>query len=169
MPSENFRTLGVEPTRSRRYLLSWRERYRQGRWGPGGDFTEVSEDGAAYLKVMEVAREAGETSPATALQGENMTRIVANVKAGVGAEEAVDEPIPVKFYEIGEETLKIKGPGALPVKGSEGQMAKVEQMDRLWEIKRGVKKDGGERRIKEVRAKRAAEERKKARETARSA
>jgi hypothetical protein len=164
-PSEDFRTMGIEPARARRYLLGWRERYRQGKWGPGGDFTEV-EEGVAYLRVIQVSRPIGETSEATALVGENMTRVIANVPKTIEVPESeLKDALPVQGYELGEDNLRIRGPGALPVKGGEGQLVKVTAVDRMWEIKQGKKKDGGERRRKEVRAKKASEERKKARES----
>ena len=49
------------------------------------------------------------------------------------------------------------------IKGTGGLKARVVVKEGLWEDKRGHKVDGGERRKAEVRSKRRAEERKKAR------
>jgi IGR protein motif len=165
-PSERFRTLGIEPARGRRYLLSWREKYRQGRWGPGGDFTDVESDGTAYLRVVQVPLPKGERAEATVLVDADKRSIITNVAKGAEHAADGDGALPVKFYELGRDTLRINGPGAIQMRGTEGQVAFVKPLERMWEIRRGVKRDGGERRRKEVRAKRAAEERRKARDAA---
>ena len=41
LTSKQLRELGVEPARSRRYLLRWREKFRNGDYGVGGDLEQV--------------------------------------------------------------------------------------------------------------------------------
>ncbi|KAI9695140.1 MAG: hypothetical protein M1820_008908, partial [Bogoriella megaspora] len=53
LSSTQLRDLGVEPARARRYLLWWRERFRKGLFGVGGDMREV-ENGVAELRIVEV-------------------------------------------------------------------------------------------------------------------
>ena len=54
----------------------------------------------------------------------------------------------------------IKGSYVEPVKGSGGLRARIRLQEGIWEIRRGHKVDGGERRKAEVRAKRRAAENK---------
>lgn len=58
---------------------------------------------------------------------------------------------------------QIYGPHVEPVKGTNGSVAVIRVKEGLWEQKRGVKVDGGERRKAEVRFKRRKAERKAAR------
>ncbi|CAI4210487.1 unnamed protein product [Parascedosporium putredinis] len=51
LTSPELKEIGVEPARSRRYLLQWLRRYREGKFGPGGDFQHV-QDGKAILSVL---------------------------------------------------------------------------------------------------------------------
>ena len=50
-----------------------------------------------------------------------------------------------------------------PVKGSGGLRARIRLQEGIWEVRRGHKVDGGERRKAEVRAKRRAAENKEKR------
>jgi len=158
LTSAQLKELGVEPPRSRRYLLRWREKFRNGQFGIGGDFQHV-ENGVAELRVAEVPVSGHHMATATLLPGKR--KIVVNVAAGGSAlEKSAEQLVPVKGLHIkGAHT--IVGPHVQPVKG--GKAAKVVVKEGLWEDRRGHKIDGGERRQAEVRAKRRGEERRSAR------
>lgn len=151
LTSDQLRELGVEPPRTRRYLLRWRQRFREGKFGIGGDLQHV-EGGTAKLKVLEV-----EKDPLTKV------RSVVNVPAGQELEDVPrDELVRVAGYHV-KGARTIVGPYALPTK--EGG-AVVSVTEGMWEDKRGHKVDGGERRRAEVRFKRRIAERRAAREKA---
>lgn len=158
LTSAQLKELGIEPPRSRRYLLRWREKFRNGQYGVGGDLKYV-ENGEALLRVVEVP--VSGNSPATATLSPGTRKIVVNVAAGGSALETPAEQLePVKGLHIkGAQT--IVGPHVQPLKG--GKAAKVVVKEGLWEDRRGHKIDGGERRQAEVRAKRRGEERRAAR------
>lgn len=143
LTSPQLRDLGVEPARARRYLLAWRERFRRGEYGPGGD-AKVVEDGAVRLRVVEVE---GGGAEGTATRTAGMKRVVVN-----GDEEIRGVRVKGAQTVVGSHVLPVKG-GAAQIKATEG----------LWEVRRGRKIDGGERRRAEVRSKRRAAERKDAR------
>ncbi|OBT70412.1 hypothetical protein VE03_00175 [Pseudogymnoascus sp. 23342-1-I1] len=143
LTSPQLRDLGVEPARARRYLLAWRERFRRGEYGPGGD-ARVVEEGVVRLRVVEVE---GGAAEGTATRTGGMKRVVVN-----GGEEI--EGVRVKGAQ------RVVGAHVLPVKGGTAQIKATEG---LWEVRRGRKIDGGERRKAEVRSKRRAAERKEAR------
>ncbi|TVY18441.1 Mitochondrial protein FYV4 [Lachnellula arida] len=147
LTSAQLRELGVEPPRTRRYLLRWREKFRNGQFGIGGDIQHV-ENGTAELRVVEVTG-----------QHAGNHKIVVNVPAGGSATlETLTEkkPVPVSGVHI-KRAHTIVGPHVQPLKG--GKAAKIEVKEGLWEDKRGHKIDGGERRQAEIRAKRRGEER----------
>lgn len=156
LTSAQLRELGVEPPRNRRYLLRWREKFRNGEFGIGGDIRHV-ENGVAQLRVVEtpVAGDAATGSLALGIR-----KMVVNVAAGSSA--TLDTPtegkklVPVKGVHI-KRAHTIVGPHVQPLKG--GRAAKIEVKEGLWEDRRGHKIDGGERRQAEVRAKRRGEER----------
>jgi len=54
----------------------------------------------------------------------------------------------------------IVGPYVQPVKGTSGSVATIKIQEGMWEIKRGIKVDGGERRKIQVRRKQLLQERK---------
>lgn len=54
----------------------------------------------------------------------------------------------------------IVGPYVQPVKGTNGSVATIKIQEGMWEVRRGVKVDGGERRKVQVRRKRLLQERK---------
>lgn len=54
LTSPQLRDLGVEPARARRYLLAWRDRFRRGEFGPGGDCAFVDAQGRAQLRLVDV-------------------------------------------------------------------------------------------------------------------
>jgi hypothetical protein len=158
LSSAQLKELGIEPPRSRRYLLRWREKFRNGQYGVGGDFKYV-ENGEAEVRVVEVP--VSGNSPATATLSPGKRKIVVNVAAGGSAlEKPAEQLVPVKGLHIkGAQT--IVGPHVQPLKG--GKAAKIVVKEGLWEDRRGDKIDGGERRQAEVRAKRRGEERRAAR------
>jgi hypothetical protein len=168
LTSMQLRELGVEPPRSRRYLLRWRDKFRQGIYGVAGDATIV-QDGKAVFRAVEVPRAGEGKGQATATQNAGTKKIVVNI----AEEVATASPLPLTPEELAQlepiKGLKIKGahtiigPNVLPVKGSGGKVAAISVREGLWEERRGHKIDGGERRQAEVRSKRRAEERKTSR------
>jgi hypothetical protein len=66
----------------------------------------------------------------------------------------------VQYVTLGNN--RIRGKNVFSVAGYDGQLARLMIQDGLWEVRKGRKVDGGERRKAEVRAKRRSEERKKA-------
>lgn len=149
LSSEQLKELGIEPPRTRRYLLRWRQRFREGKFGPGGDLKHV-DNGVAYLGVLET-----EKSPILTL------RHAVNVPAGKSVEQTPREQLArVKGYKV-QGLRTIVGPYALP---SKGPFARIAVTEGMWEDRRGHKVDGGERRRAEVRFKRGIAERKAMRE-----
>jgi len=160
LTSTQLRELGIEPPRSRRYLLRWREKFRKGQYGICGDAESVV-DGAAHLRVVEVPRAdqgAAVNTNATATRTPGTRKMIVNVPPAAAPSEITPEQLKsIKGLKIvGSHT--IVGPHVQPVKG--GGAAKVVVKEGLWEERRGHKIDGGERRKAEVRAKRRSEERK---------
>jgi hypothetical protein len=160
LPSREFLKLNIEPAAKRKYLLEWRERFRQGRWGIGGDFTQVDlENECAYLRVVETPTKL--PAPATSTISANMKRIVVNVAPKTFQPQAdLKTARTVQYVTLGKN--RIRGKNVFSVAGYDGQLAKLLIQDGLWEVRKGRKVDGGERRKAEVRAKRRSEERKKA-------
>jgi len=157
LTSQQLKELGIEPPRSRRYLLRWREKFRNGQFGIGGDVKYVK-NGAAEFRVVEVP--ASGNSAATATLSPGKRKIVANVATGGSALKKRVKMVPVKGLHVkGAHT--IVGPHVQPMKG--GQAVKIVMKEGLWEERRGHKIDGGERRQAEVRAKRRGEERRSVR------
>jgi len=163
LTSTQLRELGVEPARTRRYLLWWRDRFRKGVFGVGGDLKNVR-DGEAELRLVEVPLRnaaipnAPTTSTATGLP--RMKRMIVNEP-----EEALKQNIDYRELKavegmkvLGART--IVGPYVQPVKGTSGSVATIKIHEGMWEIRRGVKVDGGERRKVQVRRKRLLQERK---------
>jgi len=153
LTSTQLKELGIDPPRSRRYLLRWREKFRNQQYGVGGDFKFVK-DGVAELRVAEIPVSGHSAATATLSPGKR--KIVVNVAAGGSAVKTpLVKSVPVKGVHIkGAHT--IVGPHVQPVKGGKG--AKIVVKEGLWEERRGHKIDGGERRQAEVRAKRRGEE-----------
>ncbi|KAF9692441.1 hypothetical protein EKO04_009451 [Ascochyta lentis] len=167
LTSPQLKELGVEPARSRRYLLHWREKFRNGEYGVGGDCQHVV-DGVAELAVVEAPvapnPHLGNTiSPraaaATATHNPGTRKLVVNVPSGEAPAGPVESLRAVNGVLVkGAKT--IKGSYVEPVKGSEGLRARIRLQEGMWEERRGHKVDGGERRRAEVRAKRRAAENK---------
>ncbi|KAI9863291.1 MAG: hypothetical protein M1824_000491 [Vezdaea acicularis] len=160
LTSSQLRELGIEPARSRRYLLRWRDKFRRGKFGIGGDLQEVK-DGVALLKVVGVPKKLDaatnvpvETGPFLPM----MKKVILNVPADAEVSRMPLEHIqPVAGLKLSGRDF-INGPHTESVKGSSGTLAKLAVKEGLWEDKRGRKIDGGERRRAEVRAKRRGEE-----------
>jgi hypothetical protein len=158
LSSPQLRELGVEPARSRRYLLHWRNKFRQGEFGIGGDLTDV-QDGVGELRIVEVP---AANAPATLTSSPGMRKIVVNVPAGQDAPKLpLDKLVPVQGTKVVRSNL-IGGSYVEAIKEKPGA-AKIVAKEGLWEIKRGHKIDGGERRKAEVRNKRRIEEKKTSR------
>ncbi|KAI1106141.1 IGR protein motif-domain-containing protein [Jackrogersella minutella] len=154
LTSDQLRELGIEPPRSRRYLLQWRQRFRHGQYGVGGDLRHV-EDGKAELKILE-------PEPRTASDAVRPARLVVNVPAGRAVKEcALAEMSRVRGYKV-QGARTIVGPYALPLKDDGG--AQITVTEGMWEDKRGHKIDGGERRRVEIRYKKRIAERREMRE-----
>ncbi|GAB7366319.1 hypothetical protein MBLNU230_g8119t1 [Neophaeotheca triangularis] len=184
LSSEQLRQSGVEPPRARRYLLWWRERFRAGLFGPGGDATQVK-DGIAELRIVEMPGKSKADQMATLTKDAGMKKVVVNVPPhytiksdparpaaegeetkdviGIAPPPKVDAKSakPIAGVRIVQGT-GIGGTGVEPVKGHPG-VAALRVKNGLWEQRRGHKVDGGERRKAEVRSKRRAQERKNAR------
>jgi len=158
LTSAQLKELGVEPPRSRRYLLRWREKFRTGQHGIGGDAKFVK-NGVAEVRVAEVPVSFPDAATAPLKAAKH--KVVVNVAAGDGVlDKSAEQLVPIKGLKIkGAHT--IVGPHVLPLKG--GKAAKIEVKEGLWEERRGHKIDGGERRQAEVRAKKRGEERRSAR------
>lgn len=149
LTSDQLRELGIEPARSRRYLIHWRNKYRSGYLGPGWDLKYV-QDGQAKLAVEE--------TPKGLL---DVKRRVVNIPMDKSITEvSEEEKILVEGYKW--RSGSIAGPY---VKQKGGQEAVVTATEGMWEEKRGRKIDGGERRRAEVRFKKRVAERKAARES----
>jgi hypothetical protein len=167
LSSHQLKELDINPPRARKYLLHWREKFRNGEYGIGGDCQHVT-DGVAELKLVEapvgshpVPGMAPRSAMATATKDPGTRKIVVNVPAGA---EAPVEPLEtVKRVQgvVVKGANTIKGGYVEAVKGSGGLKARVRLQEGIWEERRGHKVDGGERRRAEVRAKARAEENKK--------
>ncbi|KAI1169818.1 IGR protein motif-domain-containing protein [Nemania sp. FL0916] len=156
LTSEELRELGVEPPRSRKYLIRWRQRFQRGQYGIGGDLKHV-QDGVAQLRVLEAAPTAFGL-PATA----QPRKYVVNVPAGQTLKTcAPGELSRVQGYHV-EGARTIVGPYALPLKGKEG--ASITLTEGMWEDRLGRKIDGGERRRGLIRYQKRVAERREARE-----
>jgi hypothetical protein len=144
--SEDLKKLGIEPPRTRRYLLRRLEQFRQGQYGVGGDLQHV-ENGAAEVRVLEVLAPGAKAATATLSPG--MRKIVVNVASGSKVEAIPPkELVPVKGVHI-KGANRVAGSNFLPLKGGGG--AKIAVAEGLWEDRRGRKIDGGERRAAETR------------------
>ncbi|MCJ1288950.1 hypothetical protein MMC34_000481 [Xylographa carneopallida] len=133
LTSTQLRELGVEPARSRRYLLWWRDQFRRGIYGIGGDMQNVV-DGVAEMRVKEVP------------VGETVKKVVVNTLPGV--KEVAQGKVVQGFRVRGAGT--IVGSYAELVKESGGSVARLKVQEGMWEVRRGHKVHGGERRRKYV-------------------
>lgn len=182
LTSPQLKDLGIEPPRARRYLLRWRDKFRAGEFGIGGDLRKVT-DGVGEVRLVEVphthaiggkaadsaedrgASVAAAVAPrATLTRSPGMKKVVVNVATDEApgrtlTSRALREATPVKgVKQFG--AYGIHGSHVELVKGSGGSRAVIKVKEGIWEHVRGHKVDGGERRKAEVRAKRRAAERK---------
>ncbi|KZZ93503.1 IGR protein motif protein [Ascosphaera apis ARSEF 7405] len=169
--SEDLRALGIEAARDRKYLLRWRQKFRKGEYGVGGDLEHVV-DGVAEVRAVEVDRPprksengggegSASTSPGSLTQTPGKKWAVVNLPPG---QTTLDDPKPQLKRYIGIKLYdgnRIKGPYLSTVKGSNNTAARIEVQEGMWEHKLGRKIHGGERKRAEVLAKKRAEERKK--------
>jgi len=178
LSSPQLRDLGIEPARTRRYLLRWREKFRNGEFGIGGDLKYV-QDGVAELRVLEVpslkkadpilseSASSGTGADASTSVTSGMTKLILNVPAGSTTYHLEDGQTTADLRKVkGVKLLQghiISGPYVEVVKGTKGSVATLRVREGLWEHRRGHKVDGGERRKAEVRFKRGLEQRKKER------
>ncbi|KAI5291113.1 hypothetical protein KEM54_006263 [Ascosphaera aggregata] len=163
LSSEEFRRLGIEIARDRKYLLRWREKFRRGEYGVGGDLDHVV-DGVAELRALEVPRHLKKDKPvppASLTESPGKRWAIANLPPGQTILK--DSTVPLKKY-FGIKLYdgnRIKGPYLYAIKGTNNTAARIQVEEGMWEHKLGRKIDGGERKRAEVRAKRRAGERKK--------
>lgn len=148
--SQQLKELGIDPPRTRKYLIRWRQRFRLGLYGVGGDLQYV-QDGRADLQILEAILD----DPV------HPVKYVVNVPPGQSVKDtpARDLTRP-RGYRVQGATAVV-GPYALPSKGGGATVMVTEGM---WEDKQGRKIDGGERRRAEVRHRRGVAERKERRE-----
>ena len=127
----------------------------------GGDLQNVK-DGGAELRIVEVPLaklvppESRSTSPAIGLP--RTKRVIVNEPPEVLEKSpSLRHLKPVDGMKVvGART--IVGPYVQPVKGTSGSVATIRVEEGMWEVRRGVKVDGGERRKLQVRRKRFLEE-----------
>ncbi|MBE3045329.1 hypothetical protein IMZ48_22815 [Candidatus Bathyarchaeota archaeon] len=147
LTSPQLKEMGIEPARSRRYLLDSLRRYREGKFGPGGDFKHV-QDNKAFLAIHhDLTRD---------------KKKVVNIPQGGIVPKVISVGDSAQGYKV-LGAKRIAGPYATPAGDS---MSQVNIVEGMWELRRGQKVDGGERRKAEVRFKRRVAERKAAREAA---
>ncbi|KAL8731752.1 MAG: hypothetical protein Q9166_003199 [cf. Caloplaca sp. 2 TL-2023] len=159
LKSLQLRKLGVEPARTRRYLLWWRDKFRKGEYGIGGDLKDVK-DSVAHLRVFEVP---GDRSIRTLAGPDASRKLVINVPPDVPVTESKLRGLkPVNGFKV-QGAHTIVGPFVEPVKGTGGSVATIKVQEGMWEQRRGQKVDGGERRKVQVRRKQKLEELRKAR------
>jgi hypothetical protein len=166
--SDQLRSLGIENSRQRRYLIRKREKFRNGLHGPGGDLEHVV-DGVAQLRVVEIPVPAAANASKTGVVRSSAPIVPKTKKVVVNLTPDATEYTHVvtkalkKFAHMKvQRGNKIMGPFLQPMKGTHGTAATISVQEGMWEDKRGHKVDGGERRQKEVRAKLRLEERRKA-------
>ena len=132
----------------------------------GGDLKNVK-DGGAELRIVEVsvpkAAIPNESSTNTETGSTRIKKMIVNEPAETVAKGV--EMGQLKHVEgmkvVGAKT--IVGPYVQPVKGTSGSVATIRVQEGMWEVRRGIKVDGGERRKVQVRRKRLLAERKTSR------
>ena len=118
-------------------------------------------DSTAQLRLVEIPfldRAPNATAPSTGLR--RVKKMIVNVPLESSEKELqLDELQPVDKMKIrGAHT--IVGPYVQLVKGTGGSVAIIKAQEGMWEERRGVKVDGGERRKLMVRRNRMLAERK---------
>lgn len=113
-------------------------------------------DGTAKLAMVKVRSEKGKKGL------EPTKKLVVNVPMDAEDASAVTNLKPIQGMKVrGAQT--IVGPYVQPVKDSQGSLAIIKVQEGMWEVKRGHKVDGGERRKLQVRRMRKIEEMRKER------
>ena len=101
------------------------------------------------------------TSIATGLQ--QTKRMIVNAPPEViEKSQSLQQLKPVEGMKVAG-VRTIVGPYVQLVKGTRGSVATIKVQEGMWEVRRGVKVDGGERRKVQVRRKRLLEERRTSR------
>lgn len=165
MTSAQMQDAGIEPPRTRKYLLRWLERFRRGEFGVGGDLQHVK-DGEAEVRVVEVPalKKSGQDSSynSTSISlTPGMTRLIVNLPAGEAEPKVpTDRLRKVKGLKL-MRGQQITGPYVEYRPGTFGAVGVLRAKEGMWEDRRGRKIDGGERRRAEVRWRRAVEEHRK--------
>lgn len=184
LSSRQLATRGVDPPRTRKYFLRWREKFRRGDFGIGGDLRYV-QDGTAELRVCEVpslpaketpagtgaagAQSAAVTGPAYASTSHTpgFTKLILNVPKGAATYTLEQGQKTSDLQKPHGVTLReghtIAGSYVMPMKGSHGSAATISVTEGMWEDRRGHKVHGGERRRAETLHKLRVAESKKAR------
>ena len=171
LTSNQLKTRGIEPPRTRRYLLRWREKFRKGEYGIGGDFKHVK-DGVAELRVVEIPSlkkdsSTGESVPEEVSIGRTpgMQKLIVNVPNGEATYRLQEGQTTADLKKPHGFTLKngyiIKGKRVKPMAGTNWSGVTVSAVEGLWEHTRGKKVYGGERRRAETLHKLRVEENKK--------
>lgn len=128
----------------------------------GGDLKNVK-DGGAELRIVEVPLAKTAVSKSSSknipIGLQRTKRLIFNEPP-----EVLDKSSSLKRLKpvdgmkvVGVRT--IAGPYVQAVKGTSGSVATIKVQEGMWEVKRGAKVDGGERRKVQVRRKRLLEER----------
>lgn len=116
-------------------------------------------DAAAQLRVIEVARsKVSDSITAAPARIPVKKKLVVNLAPDAPVQGLrLGEVDPVgEMKVVGAHT--IVGPYIQPVKGTGGSVATIKVEEGMWEVRRGHKVDGGERRKVQVRRKRRLEE-----------
>lgn len=135
----------------------------------GGDLKNVK-DGAAELRVVEIPVPERGGGPAAS----SLSTVVETEKGVMKMKKMIvnEPPEVVAAQTLSYKKLKsvegikvagartIVGPFVQPVKGTSGSVARINVQEGMWEVRRGIKVDGGERRKVQVRRKRLLQERK---------
>jgi hypothetical protein len=164
---KQLKSRGLEPARSRKYLLRWREKFRRGEYGVGGDLKFVS-DGVGELRVFEVPRlNPDEKLFATISHTPGTAKLIVNVPPGstsykdaLAKGETSANLTKPKGLTLKEGRI-IRGSHVIPAKGGMGDVATIKVTEGMWEHKLGRKVFGGERRRAEVLHKLAVEKHRK--------
>ena len=151
LTSIQFEELGIDPPRTRRYLLNWRHRFRNGVYGIGGDLKYVK-NGTAELRIIEIQNRRYPALPPR--------RVVVNVPEGKQPSELhPSELVRVKGFKVLNGNT-IAGKYCLPLRHDLGGGSKISVTEGMWEFRRGHKVDGGERRKAMIRFLRSVTQRK---------
>ena len=129
----------------------------------GGDLGNVK-DGEAELRVVEgpVAGAASAKRVGATTGLPRTKRIIVNPPLVTNTISSLQRLRPIDGMKVvGVRT--IVGPYVQLVKGTSGSVATIKVQEGMWEVKRGMKVDGGERRKVQVRRKRLLEERRTSR------